>query len=98
MESVLSTLRSTALLLRGTEGEPVADPRRTPKMTSIATGKAGAVEEHQSGPLMNLPSLPAQCAAASTAQYIQSVLQGNEPVPIPIALQVERVVELAHTL
>jgi len=98
MESVLTALHSTALLLRGTEGEPVADPRRTPRMTSITAGKVGAVEDHQSGSLLNLPSLPVQCDAASTAQYIQSVLQGHEPVPAPIALQVERVLALARTL
>ena len=98
MEEVLRLRQTTAMLLRGTEGEAVADPRRTPKMTCISHGETGAMQEHQGGTLINLPTLPASCDAISTARYIESVLTGALEVPQPIALQVERIIELANAM
>jgi anthranilate phosphoribosyltransferase len=94
MQQVLCNLQSTALLIRGTEGEAVADPRRLPKMQCIAHGQVQAELEQQPGSLTNLPDLP-PCDAQSTARYIQAVLDGALPVPQPIALQVEQVVKLS---
>ena len=97
-ESMAATLRLTqtsALLLRGTEGEPVADPRRTPAMDAFAHGDSWRVQEAQSGPLAQVPDLPAP-DAASTARWTQAVLDGQQPVPAPIALQVSHLVRLAQ--
>lgn len=93
MQQVLCKLQSTALLIRGTEGEAVADPRRLPKMQCIAHGQVQAELEQQPGSLISLPDLP-PCDAQSTARYIQAVLDGALPVPQPIALQVEQIVKL----
>jgi anthranilate phosphoribosyltransferase len=95
MEQVLRSMESSALLIRGTEGEAVADARRTPRMTRILRGQATAVLEHQAGPLTNLPDLPQSCDVQTTANYIQAVLEGRSPIPQPIALQVQQIVELA---
>ena len=95
MEMVLRNMQSCALLIRGTEGEAVADARRTPKMTRILMGQATAVTEHQAGALTSLPDLPASCDVQTTANYIQAVLDGKSPVPQPIALQVRQIVQLA---
>jgi anthranilate phosphoribosyltransferase len=89
---------SSALLIRGTEGEAVADARRTPKMTRIVRGAASAVLEHQAGALTSLPDLPQHCDAQTTANYIQNVLDGNSPIPQPIALQVQQIIRLADNL
>jgi len=94
MEEVLCRRQSTALLIRGTEGEAVADPRRMPKMRCIQLGKLESELEHQAGTLTNLPDLP-PCDAQSTARYIRAVLDGTLPTPQPIAMQVEQVVRLA---
>ncbi|MDO9484349.1 MAG: DNA-binding protein YbiB [Hydrogenophaga sp.] len=80
-----------ALLLRGTEGEPVADARRTPQMEAFRDGQRHLLQAAQDGPLASLPDLPRDVDAASTAAYIQSVLDGERPVPGPIALQVEHI-------
>ncbi|MBU7573864.1 MAG: DNA-binding protein YbiB [Hydrogenophaga sp.] len=79
-----------ALLLRGTEGEPVADARRTPRMEVFRDGERSEVQAQQDGPLARLPSLPA-VDASHTAAYIRAVLDGAEPIPTPIALQVEHI-------
>ena len=97
-ESMTATLRlthATALLLRGTEGEPVADARRTPAMDVFIDGSVTRVQEAQSGPLASIPGLPTP-DAQSTANWIQAVLAGKEPIPTPIALQVAHIVRLSQ--
>ncbi|WP_332739225.1 DNA-binding protein YbiB [Hydrogenophaga sp.] len=79
-----------ALLLRGTEGEPVADARRTPRMEIFQDGERTEVQPQQDGPLAKLPSLPS-VDASNTAHYIRAVLNGSLPIPTPIALQVEHI-------
>jgi anthranilate phosphoribosyltransferase len=81
-----------ALLLRGTEGEPVADARRTPRMEVFQDGQRIEVQAAQDGPLAHVPTLPTT-DAEQTAAYIQAVLAGELPVPTPIALQVEHILQ-----
>jgi len=78
-----------ALLLRGTEGEPVADPRRQPRMDVWLAGQARADLSlpAQEGVLTELPWLPRDTDAASTAVYVQEVLSGMRPLPAPLARQ-----------
>jgi anthranilate phosphoribosyltransferase len=79
-----------AMLLRGTEGEPVADARRTPRMEIFQGGERTEVQPPQDGPLVQVPSLPS-VDAAHTADYIRAVLNDSLPIPTPIALQVEHI-------
>lgn len=97
MAATLELTQANALLLRGTEGEPVADARRTPAMTALHQGHARQVEDVQAGALAALPSLPAP-DAPTTALWIQAVLAGQQPVPEPITRQVRHIVQLCHTL
>ena len=78
-----------ALLLRGTEGEPVADARRQPRIDTYLGGQpcAEASVPAQEGVLAELPLLPRANDAASTALYVQEVLSGMRPVPPPVARQ-----------
>jgi anthranilate phosphoribosyltransferase len=91
MSQTFALTGAHALLLRGTEGEPVADARRTPQMEAFRDGQRHLLQAAQEGPLTRLPELPLDVDATSTAAYIQSVLQGERPVPTPIALQVEHI-------
>lgn len=97
MAASFQLMNTPALLLRGTEGEPVADARRLPRMELILDGEVRCVQEAQTGTLSQLPELPAM-DAASTAAYIQAVLDGQRPVPHPIAIQVERIEEACRLL
>jgi anthranilate phosphoribosyltransferase len=94
MNETLTELGATALLLRGTEGEAVADTRRTPIMTGLRAGDVVVMQAIRHGSIDALPPLPATTDAAITASYIQSVLAGHEPVPAPIALQVQHILKL----
>jgi anthranilate phosphoribosyltransferase len=93
LQSMSATFALTgqhALLLRGTEGEPVADARRTPAMDIFKDGQTVRVQEQQEGSLAKMPELPGTDAAA-TAVYTEHVLQNLLPVPEPITRQVQHI-------
>ena len=98
MAATLALVGGNALLLRGTEGEAVADARRTPKMQGFVNGQATELQVQQSGSLTTLPDLPTAIDAATTAHYIRSVLDGSQPVPAPIAQQVAHILHLLAAL
>jgi anthranilate phosphoribosyltransferase len=89
MAATLALTGARALLLRGTEGEVVADARRLPQIDAFVNGTRTPLVEAQAGSLLKLPELPTQIDANSTARYIQNVLDGQLPVPAPIARQVQ---------
>jgi len=95
MTETLTLMGSTALLLRGTEGEPVADARRTPAMDALKRGTVTRVQEAQTGPLTQLPDLP-EPQAAATAQWIRKVLDDAIAVPEPLEKQVAHIVRLTQ--
>ena len=80
-----------AMLMRGTEGEPVADPRRLPRLDVFVRGvlQSALSLPAKEGVLTELPVLPRAIDAASTAVYIQSVVSGEAPAPAPIGQQVD---------
>ncbi|HYW57575.1 MAG TPA: DNA-binding protein YbiB [Polaromonas sp.] len=96
MAAVFELMGSTALLLRGTEGEVVADARRLPQMDGFIAGKRITLQEGQKGTLTDLPDLPTEIDPETTAAYIQEVLAGTKPVPASMALQVEHILHLAQ--
>lgn len=91
MASTFALVGAHALLLRGTEGEPVADARRTPQMDAFHEGKRMLLQPPQEGPLAGLPDLPRDISPQATATYIRDVLDGRLPVPTPISLQVAHI-------
>lgn len=86
----LADTAADAVLMRGTEGEPVADARRAPAMAVFVGGQPMAElgTAQTEGPLAQLPALPATIDAAATAGHIEAVLEGRIPAPAPIADQV----------
>ena len=85
--------QADAMLLRGTEGEPVADARRRPCMDVYLRGIhcAAASSLAHEGAVGDMPLLPTERDAASTALYVQSLLAGEKPIPAPVAQQVRGV-------
>lgn len=97
MAAVFELMGSTALLLRGTEGEAVADARRLPQMDGFIAGRRVTLAQGRKGTLTDLPDLPREIDAETTAAYIRDVLDGRKPVPTSMALQVEHILRLASS-
>ncbi|TWO69544.1 DNA-binding protein YbiB [Caenimonas sedimenti] len=95
MAAVFELTGATALLLRGTEGEVVADARRLPEMNGFRQGQRVLLQEGRKGTLTDLPDLPKEVDVHTTAAYIHDVLDGKRPVPDSMALQVEHILHLA---
>ncbi|HQP65248.1 MAG TPA: DNA-binding protein YbiB, partial [Quisquiliibacterium sp.] len=93
MAGIFARIGADAMLLRGTEGEPVADARRMPALDAFIAGARIALESAQRGTLHTLPDLPAADPDA-TAHYVRAVLAGDAPMPEPIAAQVDHLVAL----
>jgi len=93
MAATFTLTGARALLLRGTEGEVVADARRTPQMDAFVKGTRVPLVEAQAGSLIKLPDLPTEIDAHTTARYTQAVLSGELPVPVPLTAQVHAVLK-----
>lgn len=76
-----------ALLMRGTEGEAFANPKRRPQIEYICDGASEVLFEAEHGSIRQLPALPDECAARTTAQWIRETLDGAHPIPLPIINQ-----------
>ncbi len=89
-----------AMLMRGTEGEPVADPRRAPRLDVFVGGmlRAELARPAHEGVLTELPVLPRNHDAATTAVYIQSVVSGEKPAPAPLSQQVDCLIRTLQAL
>lgn len=98
MGQTFELIEANALLLRGTEGEVVADARRTPQMEAFIAGKRSLLQASQPGTLASVPDLPKEIDSDSTAVYIRAVLSGTHAVPASIARQVEHILQLTSQL
>jgi anthranilate phosphoribosyltransferase len=93
MSAALELTGSRAMLLRGAEGEPAADPRRAPRMDVFLHGAVYPVQERQASDLASsAPVFAGEIDAEATAVHILAALSGKAPVPQPILLQVEHIV------
>jgi anthranilate phosphoribosyltransferase len=96
LSQFLALTGANAMLMRGTEGEPVADARRLPALRCFVHGQLDEAlsVEAQGGTLASLPDLPAAIDAPGTAAWIADVLADRRPLPEPIARQVQALLAL----
>ena len=87
MRDVLQARGDRAVLLRGTEGEPFANPKRRPRLEFIRDGGVDILFEAEHESLRALPNLPEANDAASTAKWIRRILDKQVPLPKPLANQ-----------
>ena len=87
----IAETRADALLMRGTEGEPVADARRLQKMDVWLGGvvRPELSLPGQAGVVTELPVLPRSADAATTARWIQAIVSGAMPAPGALMAQVD---------
>lgn len=81
--------RGHAFLMRGTEGETVANANKAQQIDWFHDGQRSVLVEKQTL-VQTLPVLPSDRDAATTAVWIHAVLCGEIPVPASIAEQVEQ--------
>lgn len=82
-------------LLRGTEGEAVADPRREPRQRIWIGGQlqADLLGDPAAGALATPPQLPGTIDAAATARWIEAVISGQSAPPSALTQQVDRLMQ-----
>ncbi|ABR89872.1 anthranilate phosphoribosyltransferase [Janthinobacterium sp. Marseille] len=90
-------VRGEAFLMRGTEGETVANAKRAQQINWIHDGECTILVQKQE-PVDDMPPLPAERDAVTTARWIEAALRGEEPIPISIVEQVERCLLVAKNL
>ncbi|HEY8608856.1 MAG TPA: DNA-binding protein YbiB [Noviherbaspirillum sp.] len=89
--------RGAAFLMRGTEGETVANAKRAQQIEWFHDHQRTVLVQKQE-PVDELPPLPHESDARTTARWIERALLGQEPVPAPIAQQVEHCLHVAGHL
>ncbi|MBA4741569.1 MAG: DNA-binding protein YbiB [Azoarcus sp.] len=85
-----------SMLLRGTEGEAFANPRRRPRLQCFVDGHVAEdlpAEEGGAPPLAELPNAP---GVADNAALIRDMLNGRVAVPQPLRDQARLLVALAR--
>jgi anthranilate phosphoribosyltransferase len=89
--------RGDAFLMRGTEGETVANPHRAQQIDWFHGGQRTLLVERDA-PADTLAEVPEARDAAATATWIARALRGEVPVPPPISAQVAACVRTARAL
>ncbi|MCK2087512.1 DNA-binding protein YbiB [Thauera aromatica] len=97
MDAFLRADRARAMLLRGTEGEIYANPRRCPEMKAYVDGEAAAGVAAETGGAPPLETLPGTPSVADNAALIRAMLAGDIPIPAPITAQVAALKALADS-
>ncbi|MES2262061.1 MAG: DNA-binding protein YbiB [Pseudomonadota bacterium] len=92
-----SHARGDAFLMRGTEGETVANANKGQRIDWFHQGQRSVLVEKQLD-VDEVPTLPEDKSAAATAAWIGAVLRGDLPVPASIAEQVAQCVQVSRAL
>jgi anthranilate phosphoribosyltransferase len=87
LHQLLLATGERTLLMRGTEGEPFADPHKRPRIELFDDGRATVLFEQESASMDGLAGLRPPTDARGTAAYIRKMLDGHAPMPLPIINQ-----------
>ncbi|MDQ8020971.1 MAG: DNA-binding protein YbiB [Moraxellaceae bacterium] len=93
MEQYLRDEDGHALLMRGTEGEAYAHPRRRPRMLVVEHGVTRVACEQGESDADEMPD--ADCSVPANTAIVRAMLAGEAPVPTPILEQVALLKALA---
>lgn len=85
MRDIMQAMGQNGILLRGTEGEPFANPKRRPRLEYVHDGVVDVLFEAEHDSLRAIPHLPEATDAATTVRWIRRVLDHQQPLPKPLA-------------
>lgn len=96
MRKFLAADGGRALLLRGTEGEAYANPRRRPQLESFIAGHSEIAYPAEEGGAPPLDGIPDTAENEATATLIRDMLAGRVPIPQPLLDQIDVIMRLAR--
>jgi anthranilate phosphoribosyltransferase len=88
LRALLRERAGNYLLLDAGHGDAFADPRRRPALELICNGKGEVLFEAEAGSVRCALNSPRASDARSTAQWTQSVMRGQIPMPLPLVNQI----------
>lgn len=92
----LVALDTVAMLLRGTEGEAFANPRRRPRLETFVHGQASVAFPAEEGGAPPIEGQPDNPEVQANAALIRAMLDGSLAVPQPILDQVAALRQLSQ--
>lgn len=95
MDSLLQAQRATALLMRGTEGEPFANPKRRPELKGYRRGEALIMFPAENGGTPPIPGWPETADFAQNVALIKDLYESPAKIPQPLVDQVTALKMLA---
>ncbi len=95
--SAAPAARGDAFLMRGTEGETVANAKRAQQIEWFHDHTRTVLVQKQE-PVDEMPPLPSSADAETTAAWISEALHGSRPIPESIADQAEHCLQVASRL
>jgi anthranilate phosphoribosyltransferase len=88
LREVLREREGAFLLLDSSHGEAFADPHRRPALELVREGTCELLFNAEAAPLRPTMNIPSSNDARDTAAWIECVLHGQAPMPLPIVNQV----------
>lgn len=95
MRTLLEAQQATALLMRGTEGEPFANPKRRPELLGFQHGAPLTLFPAEEGGTPPISGWPESADFAENVALIQSLRASPQQVPQPLKDQVTALQTLA---
>ena len=96
MSSLLTTQRAHAMLLRGTEGEAFANPRRRPELMGFESGRNEILFPAEEGGTPPLEGWPESADFDQNIELIRKLIANPEMIPQPLNDQVAALRTLAN--
>ena len=98
MSQTLQTRKANAMVLRGTEGEPAADPRRPRDYNLLLAGQPWSPTDTTAAATETWTAHPVHVSADENAELILAMLKQPDLVPHPIQQQVNLITQLAQAI
>ncbi|MEN9880790.1 MAG: DNA-binding protein YbiB [Pseudomonadota bacterium] len=96
MGTLLEAQQATALLMRGTEGEAFANPRRRPELLGFQHGEPVTLFPAEAGGTPPIPGWPETADFKQNIALIQSLREAPDKIPQPLLDQVTALKTLAR--
>ena len=96
MRDYYAVYPAQVLLMRGTEGEPIAHPYRAQAIEWLHEGRVDTLIAAATDSAPGPPEPPGQITAHDTATWVRQALAGTSTVPAPLRAQLEAIVSLCN--